>query len=143
MSNLDLFYCNLFSSTFLQILLTNFNDTTAGTIIHEVTGSKEVKLYQEKFVIKFEYSIFLRLAPLIYKARPSYSDGTKSMGGTSRPPAGMLSDKIFSGPDGLPSARNLTALFAFFGKNSKLRMNHLFIYISVHFMFQGNLYLVK
>lgn len=53
---------------------------------------------------------------LTRKAPPSYADGVYQMAGMDRPSARRLSQALMKGADGLSSARNLTALFAFFGQ---------------------------
>ncbi|GIZ03249.1 dual oxidase [Caerostris extrusa] len=53
---------------------------------------------------------------LTRRAPPSYADGVYEMGGARRPGARLLSQALMRGGDGLPSRRNLTALFAFFGQ---------------------------
>lgn len=53
---------------------------------------------------------------LTRKAPSSYADGVYMMAGSDRPSPRNLSQVVMKGEDGLPSRRNLTALFAFFGK---------------------------
>lgn len=49
------------------------------------------------------------------KTPPAYSDGVYMMSGQDRPSPRRLSTLFMKGSDGLPSAKNRTALLAFFG----------------------------
>lgn len=60
------------------------------------------------------------------KTPPAYSDGVYMMSGQDRPSPRKLSSLFMKGSDGLPSARNRTAMLAFFGEKTT---NILFIYI--------------
>ena len=52
---------------------------------------------------------------------PVYTDHTYQLSATDhRPNARVVSNTILSGPSGLPSYRNHTALFAFFGKFTRV-----------------------
>ncbi|XP_022255360.1 dual oxidase-like, partial [Limulus polyphemus] len=51
---------------------------------------------------------------LVRKTPPSYVDGVYKLADKGRPSARAVSQVVFKGDDGLPSERNLTALFAFF-----------------------------
>ncbi|XP_046466415.1 dual oxidase isoform X1 [Neodiprion pinetum] len=53
---------------------------------------------------------------LIRKAPAAYSDGVYMMAGQDRPSSRKLSDLFMQGDDGIPSVKNKTALFAFFGQ---------------------------
>ncbi|XP_043467959.1 dual oxidase isoform X1 [Leptopilina heterotoma] len=53
---------------------------------------------------------------LIRKVPASYTDGVYMMAGQDRPSPRKLSDLFMQGDDGLPSVKNRTALFAFFGQ---------------------------
>lgn len=53
---------------------------------------------------------------LIRKVPAAYSDGVYAMAGQDRPSPRKLSDLFMQGDDGLPSVKNRTALFAFFGQ---------------------------
>ena len=53
---------------------------------------------------------------LIRKVPAAYTDGVYMMAGQDRPSPRKLSDLFMQGDDGLPSIKNRTALFAFFGK---------------------------
>ncbi|XP_076328078.1 dual oxidase-like [Tachypleus tridentatus] len=53
---------------------------------------------------------------LIRKTPPSYLDGVYKLADKGRPSSRTVSQVVFRGDDGLPSERNLTALFAFFGQ---------------------------
>ncbi|KAL6447782.1 hypothetical protein ACFW04_000131 [Cataglyphis niger] len=55
---------------------------------------------------------------LIRKVPAAYSDGVYAMAGQDRPSPRKLSDLFMQGDDGLPSVKNRTALFAFFGENN-------------------------
>lgn len=55
---------------------------------------------------------------LTRRTPPSYSDGVYMMAGSDRPSPRYLSQVVMKGEDGLGSARNLTTIFAFFGKSS-------------------------
>ncbi|KAI1304155.1 Dual oxidase [Halotydeus destructor] len=59
---------------------------------------------------------------LTRKAVSSYSDGVYMMAGMDRPSPRTLSQHIMKGDDGIPSARNLTTLFAFFGQMVSLEI---------------------
>ncbi|KAH6939756.1 hypothetical protein HPB50_021560 [Hyalomma asiaticum] len=52
---------------------------------------------------------------LVRKAPSSYADGVYMIA-EGRPSARSLSQELFKGEDGLPSIRNLTVLFVFFGE---------------------------
>lgn len=52
---------------------------------------------------------------LIRKAPAAYADGVYMMAGQDRPSSRKLSDLFMQGDDGIPSVKNKTALFAFFG----------------------------
>lgn len=54
---------------------------------------------------------------LIRKMPAAYSDGVYMLAGQDRPSPRKLSQLFMQGDDGLPSVKNRTALFAFFGKN--------------------------
>ena len=77
------------------------------------------------FVQLFSYFFFLSTqfiyieSHLTRKAPPSYSDGVYMMAGEDRPSPRELSQALMKGDDGVASSRNLTALFAFFGKFKK------------------------
>ncbi|XP_046835214.1 dual oxidase isoform X1 [Vespa crabro] len=53
---------------------------------------------------------------LIRKVPAAYSDGVYALAGQDRPSPRKLSDLFMQGDEGLPSVKNLTALFAFFGQ---------------------------
>ncbi|XP_013772431.1 dual oxidase-like [Limulus polyphemus] len=53
---------------------------------------------------------------LVRKTPPSYSDGVYMIAGRDRPSPRAVSQSVFKGDDGIPSERNLTALFSFFGQ---------------------------
>ncbi|XP_024941006.1 dual oxidase isoform X3 [Cephus cinctus] len=53
---------------------------------------------------------------LIRKVPAAYSDGVYMMAGQDRPSPRKLSDLFMQGDDGMPSTKNHTALFAFFGQ---------------------------
>jgi len=55
---------------------------------------------------------------LIRKVPAAYSDGVYAMAGQDRPSPRKLSDLFMQGDDGLPSVKNRTALFAFFGEDN-------------------------
>ncbi|KAL0122389.1 hypothetical protein PUN28_007246 [Cardiocondyla obscurior] len=55
---------------------------------------------------------------LIRKVPAAYSDGVYTMAGQDRPSPRKLSDLFMQGDDGLPSVKNRTALFAFFGEHN-------------------------
>jgi len=55
---------------------------------------------------------------LIRKIPAAYFDGVYAMAGQDRPSPRKLSDLFMQGDDGLPSVKNRTALFAFFGENN-------------------------
>lgn len=61
--------------------------------------------------------LILPESQLTRKAPSSYSDGVYMMAGSDRPSPRFLSQVVMKGEDGLPSTRNLTTLFAFFGKS--------------------------
>lgn len=50
------------------------------------------------------------------KTPPAYSDGVYMLAGKDRPSPRKLSQIFMKGEDGLSSAKNRTAMFAFFGK---------------------------
>ena len=52
---------------------------------------------------------------------PAYSDMTYQLAGIDRPNPRVISNNVFTGPSGLPSYRNYTALFAFFGKEQQYK----------------------
>ncbi|XP_025157590.1 dual oxidase-like isoform X2 [Harpegnathos saltator] len=54
---------------------------------------------------------------LIRKVPAAYSDSVYAMAGQNRPSPRKLSDLFMQGDEGLPSVKNRTALFAFFGNN--------------------------
>lgn len=64
----------------------------------------------------FSYNFLITESQLTRKAPPSYADGVYMLAGEDRPSPRLLSQALMKGDDGLPSARNLTTLFAFFGK---------------------------
>ncbi|GFT38867.1 dual oxidase [Trichonephila clavipes] len=53
---------------------------------------------------------------LTRKTPAFYSDGVYMLAGEDRPSPRTLSQALMRGEDGLPSLRNLTALFTFFGQ---------------------------
>ncbi|RWS29848.1 dual oxidase-like protein, partial [Leptotrombidium deliense] len=53
---------------------------------------------------------------LTRKAPSSYADSVYKLAGEDRPSPRRLSQAIMRGEDGMPSARNLTTMFAFFGQ---------------------------
>lgn len=53
---------------------------------------------------------------LTRKAPPAYADGVYMLAGENRPSPRALSQAFMKGDDGLPSVRNLTAIFTFFGQ---------------------------
>ncbi|XP_022705418.1 dual oxidase-like isoform X3 [Varroa jacobsoni] len=53
---------------------------------------------------------------LVRKAPSSYADGVYMLAGEDRPSPRILSQALMKGEDGLPSVRNLTVLFVFFGQ---------------------------
>ena len=53
---------------------------------------------------------------LTRRTPPSYEDGVYMMAGSDRPSPRYLSQVVMKGEDGLGSSRNLTTIFAFFGK---------------------------
>lgn len=57
---------------------------------------------------------------LIRKMPAAYSDGVYMLAGQDRPSPRKLSQLFMQGDDGLPSVKNRTALFAFFGKNMSM-----------------------
>lgn len=57
---------------------------------------------------------------LIRKMPAAYSDGVYMMAGQDRPSPRKLSQLFMQGDDGLPSVKNRTALFAFFGENPNI-----------------------
>lgn len=59
---------------------------------------------------------------LIRKVPAAYSDGVYAMAGQDRPSPRKLSDLFMQGDDGLPSVKNRTALFAFFGEDNNIQM---------------------
>lgn len=61
-------------------------------------------------------SFLLTESHLTRKAPPSYSDGVYMMAGEDRPSPRLLSQALMRGEDGHGSARNLTVLFALFGR---------------------------
>lgn len=54
---------------------------------------------------------------LIRKMPAAYSDGVYMLAGQDRPSPRKLSQLFMQGDDGLPSVKNRTALFAFFGEH--------------------------
>lgn len=53
---------------------------------------------------------------LTRKTPPSYADGVYMLAGQNRPSPRKLSEIFMKGSDGVGSARNRTAMLAFFGK---------------------------
>lgn len=86
------------------------------------------------FVQLFSYFFFLSTqfiyieSHLTRKAPPSYSDGVYMMAGEDRPSPRELSQALMKGDDGVASSRNLTALFAFFGKFKKIFFSYITLY---------------
>lgn len=58
---------------------------------------------------------------LTRKAPASYADGVYTMNGINRPSPRKLSQAFMKGKDGMPSAKNRTALLTFFGKKESYR----------------------
>ena len=53
---------------------------------------------------------------LTRKTPASYADKVYMLAGQDRPSARTLSEAFMNGKDGIPSAKNRTAMLAFFGK---------------------------
>jgi len=56
---------------------------------------------------------------------PHYSDGVYAPSGKNRPNPRELSSVVTSGPSGLQSVNNKTALFVFFGKFQELLLDYI------------------
>lgn len=63
---------------------------------------------------------------LTRKTPASYADGVYMMAGQNRPSSRTLSEALMKGEDGKPSAKNRTAMLAFFGKYSHLVLKSIF-----------------
>ena len=70
------------------------------------------------FFVMFIVSFVTLGSRLTRKAPSAYEDGVYMMAGSHRPSPRKLSEAFMKGEDGLPSARNRTALLAFFGQVS-------------------------
>jgi len=57
---------------------------------------------------------------LTRRTPPAYADGVYMLAGQNRPSPRNLSQAFMKGKDGLPSAKNRTAMLAFFGKPSSM-----------------------
>ena len=63
---------------------------------------------------------------LTRKTPASYADKVYMLAGQNRPSARTLSEALLNGNDGIPSARNRTAMLAFFGEYKNVIFNNPF-----------------
>lgn len=77
-------------------------------------------MYTLVFAIHLYMIFFLTESMLTRKTPASYADGVYMMAGQDRPSPRVLSEAFMKGNDGLPSARNRTAMLAFFGEYASI-----------------------
>lgn len=107
---------------FTTIWLIPIGERLASTLESEICILSKYKFDETREADNCTYiSIDSRL---IRKIPAAYSDGVYAMAGQDRPSPRKLSDLFMQGDDGLPSVKNRTALFAFFGEN-----NHEYLFI--------------